>query len=300
MAVVVIEVPTALGLSPFPGGGGRARGTWRAPKALRAAGLVERLDAHDAPAIDVPPYNPVREPPSGARNTAGLVDQTAALADAVKAVLDAGDRPVVVGGDCSVLLGATLALRRRGRYGLVFVDGHLDFRHLGNSVQLSAVAGEDLAVVTGRGPDALSNIGGLRPYVADADVVALGERECDATTADVYDTAIDVVGLAEVRRRGMATVAAGAIGRLRDRGCEGAWIHIDVDVLDGQLMPAVDSPQPDGLGASELAALLTDLTGDGFAVGAEITIYDPELDPEGRCADALVDMLAAGLRFPRY
>lgn len=42
-------------------------------------------------------------------------------------VLDAGDVPIVLGGDCSILLGNLLALRRRGRHGLLFIDGHADF-----------------------------------------------------------------------------------------------------------------------------------------------------------------------------
>jgi arginase len=37
------------------------------------------------------------------------------LADAIGRVLDAGDFPLVLGGDCSILLGAMLALKRRGR-----------------------------------------------------------------------------------------------------------------------------------------------------------------------------------------
>jgi arginase len=49
------------------------------------------------------------------------------------AVLDASRFPIVLGGDCSILLGATLALRRRGRYGAAFLDGHSDFRHPRNS-----------------------------------------------------------------------------------------------------------------------------------------------------------------------
>lgn len=293
----VVDVPTALGLSPVPGSEGRARGTWRAPAVLREEGLLERLGLRDAATIEVRAYDAERER-TGGRNTAAVAGQTRALAVAVSAVIDAGERPLVLGGDCSVLLGAMLALRRRGRFGLVFVDGHLDFRHTGNTAQLSAVAGEDLAIVTGRGPSALSDIDGLRPYVADRDVVAIGERENDAATADIHDSAIEVVDIAALRDRGMAAVASASLDRLRDGGAAGTWVHVDLDVLDSELLPAVDSPQPGGLDATELVELLRTLTADPLTIGVEVTIYDPELDLDRRGATLITDILAEGLIGP--
>ena len=47
-----------------------------------------------------------------------------ALADVVGDVLDQREFPVVLGGDCSIVLGAMLALRRRGRYGLLYRRAH--------------------------------------------------------------------------------------------------------------------------------------------------------------------------------
>jgi arginase len=116
--LVGIEVPTALGLSPKPGSSGRPRGTWRAPSALRAAGLMRVLGARHGPVIEVGGYDATRESPSGACNSGALADQTAALAAAVGRTLDAGDVPLVVGGDCSVLLPPSRqrdATERRGR-----------------------------------------------------------------------------------------------------------------------------------------------------------------------------------------
>src|SRR4029450_10655710 len=87
----------------------------------------------------------------GVRNERAIERFSLRLADRVAALLDRGSVPVVPGGDCSILLGNMLALRRRGRYGLVFVDGHSDFRHPGNSDAVGSAAGEDLPLVTGRG-----------------------------------------------------------------------------------------------------------------------------------------------------
>src|ERR671910_465356 len=139
-SIEVVDAPTNVGLSPP--GPGREPGVRSLASALRANGIVSRLGATDG-----------------------------------GAVAQEGKFPFVLGGDCSILIGNMLALRRRGRFGLVFIDGHLDFRHPGNSELVGAAAGADLALVSGRGPDRLANIEELGPFVLDGDIVALGERE---------------------------------------------------------------------------------------------------------------------------
>ena len=93
------------------------------------------------------------------------------LADAVAAVLDEGEFPVVLGGDCSVLLGTMLALRRRGRYGLLYIDGDADFYQPEVNPLRGAASASDLAFPTGRGPDVVTDIEGRRPLVRDEDVM---------------------------------------------------------------------------------------------------------------------------------
>jgi arginase len=290
MTISAIRVPTALGLSPNPRQPTRPRGTWRAPQALESTGLLRHLAASDGGTVSVPPYRFERDSETGIYNREGVASQTRELAALVGAVVDRGDRALVLGGDCSVALGVGLALRRRGRFGLVFIDGHLDFRHLGNSERLRAVAGEDLAIVTGRGLDQHADIDGLRPYFRDADVVALGEREHDRATSDIGSTGIRVVDVEEVRRIGSSPLAGATLSHLSDAR-DGYWIHLDVDVLASDLMPAVDSPQPGGLLPDELAGLLRELLGGELARGMDVTIYDPELDPDGTSAALLSTML---------
>jgi len=159
--LVVIEAPSNLGLRPPAPG--KEPGVRRMPEALRTQGLVGRLGAEDGGAVPAPPYDPAWRPGPVTRNRDAIRGYTVALAGRIGAAVDAGRFPLVVGGDCSILLAGALALRRRGRFGLIYLDGHLDFRHLGNSPHVEAVAGEDLAIVTGRGDDALADIDGLRP-----------------------------------------------------------------------------------------------------------------------------------------
>ena len=85
---------------------------------------------------------------------------------------------MVLGGDCSILIGTLLSLRRSGRYGLFFIDGHADF-YQPQASTTGEVADMDLAIVSGRGPDILTNIDNLKPLVRDEDVVVFGYRDAE-------------------------------------------------------------------------------------------------------------------------
>ena len=284
LPVEVIDAPSNLGLRPPEEG--REPGVRGLASALRERGLVDRLGAEDGGGLEPPPYSPDIEPATGTRNGEAIRRFSVDLAERVGASVENGRFPLVLGGDCSILLGAMLALRRMGRFGLVFVDGHLDFRHPGNAPGgLGAVAGEDLALITGRGPGRLTDIDGLRPFVRDGDVVAMGEREDYPEWRDIHGTEISVWDLRKLREIGLARAAGMAAERLHANGVEGFWLHLDADVLDDGLMPAVDSRQPGGLGYAELVGLLGPLLSSGLAVGMEVTIFDPELDPTGEIAE---------------
>ena len=287
--VTVLDAPSNLGLrSPAPG---RAPGVRKLARALRDRGIVWRLGATDGGRVTPPPYSPDVDPVTGVLNGESLRAFSLELAQKVGSVVGDGSFPLVLGGDCGILIGGMLALRRRGRFGLVFIDGHLDFRHPGNAEFVGAAAGADLALVTGRGPDWIANIEGLGPLVRDGDAVALGEREDYPQWRDIHETDITVWDLQRVRTLGITEAARKTVERMEASGVEGFWIHLDADVLDDEVMPAVDSRQPDGLSYAELIELLRPLLGSELAVGMEVTIFDPELDPDGTIAEGFTDAL---------
>jgi arginase len=72
----------------------------------------------------------------------------------------------------------------------------------------------------------------------------------------------------------------------------GFWIHLDVDVINPAVMSAVDSPEPGGLMPDELVQLLGPLVRHPQALGLDVAIYDPALDPDRSCARRLVALLA--------
>jgi arginase len=287
MNPLVIEVPSPLGLRPS--------GLEDAPDALRAAGLHERLGSSDALRIDVPPYCDVRDPETGVLNPEGIAAVARDVAGAVDATLDSGRFPVLLGGDCSILLGPMLALRRRGRYGLAFLDGHADFQHSGDEPN-GEVASLDLAIATGRGPAVLADPEGLRPLVRDEDVALVGYRAFDDNDhfLDEYvrSTAINVLDFSELRDKGTGHVLEQALATVTRTGLDGFWVHLDVDVLDDALMPAVDYRHPGGISWQEAEEILGGLLASESARGFEVTIFNPRLDPDGTIARRLCDLIA--------
>jgi arginase len=291
-SIAVVDAPSNLGLRPP--GADKVPGVYRLASSLRSRGIVSRLGALDGGGVTPPPYTPNLDPETTVLNGKTVGELSVELAAKIDAVLEDGHFPLVLGGDCSILLGSMLALRLRGRFGLVFLDGHLDFGHPGNSEVVGAAAGADLALVTGREPEQLTNIDGLGPLVRDADVVALGEREDYPEWRDIHGTEITVWDLQEVRALGAAEAGRRAVEKMEAGGVEGFWIHLDADVLDDAVMPAVDSRQPDGLSYVELVELLRAALSSDLAVGVQVTIFDPELDPTGQIAEGFASAIVRG------
>ncbi|ALD14463.1 arginase (plasmid) [Clavibacter capsici] len=262
---------------------------------MREAGLFRRLaelGARDGGVVLPGRYvdDDADRPTHRVRNEQAMVEHARRLADRVADVLRAGGSPLVVGGDCSVLLGAGVAMARRGGAGLVHVDGHTDFRNPGNSDRCASVAGEDLAVAVGRHRQAIADIDGCGPYFAAAHAAHVGCRDDDAEIVEVRSLLGCVVPASEWRILGTQAVAD-AVLRVAD--VSGYWLQVDVDVLDPEVMPAVDSPDPGGCTAGELVELLRALA--PRAVGASVTVFDPDLDPDGRHARLVSDVVVDGL-----
>ena len=226
-------------------------------------------------------------------NPRALVEYTHQLADVVGSVLDCGSLPLVLGGDCTILLGNLLALRRRGQYGLLFLDGHADFYQPDANINGEAASSE-LAFATGRGPASLTTFDGHRPLVEDELVVAIGMR--DTEEAQSYGShplpeTIRQSDLDTLRHEGITRAAEESIAHFREHSVDGVWIHFDVDVLDDAIMPAVDYRLPGGLTWNEAEELLRPVWKSGLAVGMDVTIFNPTLDTDGHVARALVEFL---------
>ncbi|RUU02928.1 arginase family protein [Mesorhizobium sp. USDA-HM6] len=296
----LIRAPSNLGLRPLRPG--HVPGTWRGPEALTKAGLVEALMPAAIVDLERPAYSAEPERGTRLRNGHAIRRFNLELADAVANTLGRGEWPLVIGGDCSVLLGALAAARRSGPVALVHVDGHSDFRHPGNydvNATLGSAAGMDLALATGRGEALLTEWPGIAgPLVADEAVVQIGERESrDRNFAwpDVNATAITRIDVFAAREMGAPGVLE-KTGAALARADYPYWLHLDVDVLDQTVMPAVDSPGSPGIDPDDLVAILSPLAADGRCIGMDMTVFDPDLDPSRELARLLVSLLGRIVR----
>jgi arginase len=293
--ICLIRAPCNLGLRPLRPG--HEPGTWRAPQALTEAGLVEAIAPAAIVDLERPIYHAEAESGTMLRNGHSLRHFNLELADRVKEAVAANRFPLIIGGDCSVLLGALAGHRRSGPLSLIHVDGHSDFRNPANydaANVLSAVAGMDLALATGRGDPLMTAWPGVHaPLVLDEQVVQIGEREgrnSDFAWPDVNDTAFNRIDVFEARRLGADAVVASALATVGQKDWP-FWLHFDVDVLDQTTMPAVDSPGSPGINPDELKIVLSRLLADPRCAGMDFTIFDPDLDPDGSLAAWLVAFL---------
>ena len=290
---VVIDAPSILGL--------QNTGVQNLPKALKNAGLMDRLNAtfvgHVQPSMH---YDRTRDPITHLLNGSSIALFSKDLSKMVKIEIEKKNFTIVLGGDCSILIGVLLGLRKIGRYGLFFIDGHSDF-YQPQASTTGEVADMELSFVSGRGPDILSNIEGLKPLVRDEDIVVFGYRDDEQSISygsnNVRNTNMQVLDLSDVRNLGIKKASSLAVSNfLTSEHLSGFWIHLDADVLDDRIMPAVDYRLDNGgLEFSELSYLLKILISSQKAIGMTITIYNPNLDPSGSIAKNFVSCIVAGL-----
>ena len=221
--ICIVEFPSNLGLRETAPG--VEPGVRKLPGWMKQHGFYDLLRPATVYSLRPPPFSTRLDGASGVRNADAIAEYARQQAVLLAEVLSLPHFPVVIGGDCSVLIGNALALKKSGRYGLFFLDGHTDFAGPELS-QTGGAAGMDLAIVTGHGHQKLSNIDGMGPYVPEDWIWCVGNRDDDEAYVK-------------------------AIGNSR--------IHY-----------------------FDLDAILQMLLSHPKAVGIEITILDPDLDPAGQ------------------
>ena len=291
--VAIVGAPSSIGIRPYDTG--EARQLDRAPGVLRQLGIVERLGAIDLGDVTPPAYRDYARPPGRARNEQEVLGFSRSLGDRIAMAPSEERFVVLVGGDCSIVLGALLGTKRAvsGPVGLVYVDAHADFATPEES-QTGSVASMCLALAVGRGDTPLARLGGRDPLVRPEHVALLGRRDAAEPSyghaALAASPILDLPGDALVAR-GFAEAARAALARVASTDLRGFWIHLDADALNPNDMPAVDSPAPGGPMFDEIIMLLKPLVEHPRALGLELTIYDPALDADQSCAMRLATLL---------
>jgi len=136
------------------------------------------------------------------------------------------------------------------------------------------------------------------PLVRAEDAVAFAfrdEEEQREYGSQPLPPALRAFPLRRIREVGIDAAARAAVEHVSRPGLDGFFIHLDVDCLSDDVMPAVDYRLPDGLSFAELTSTLTVALGSGKAVGLEVAIYNPRLDQDGAAGRGLTSVLVEAL-----
>ena len=279
--------------------GGRPIGVARGVGALRAAGVVSALagaghQVHDRGDARLPRPDPTRDPDSHVVHPQGLSAVVRSVTTEVGGAFEDGRFPLVIGGDCPILLGALAAM---GRGGLLHVDGHED-AYLPEQSPSGEPADSEIAFALGMVRASWDeDFADRQPLVRLEHLAMLGPRD---------QPDLDRHGVASLRGRCMVAddvavradpdaAVSEALAHLRSAP-GGFWLHLDWDVLSNDQIGSVMFPRDGGLAWSDLATIVAAALSDPACAGWSAGTYNPDLDPDGVDAVTIVEFLTMALR----
>ena len=230
------------------------RGGSMGPEALRVAGLQEALERLGYGVTDrgnlIGPANPNRGPVDGYRHLEETAVWCEATRDAVQGSLDKERLPILLGGDHSLAIGSIAGVAAHcasaGKpLSILWLDAHADF----NTAETSPtgnIHGMPVAIITGRGPERLTELGPAVPMLDPSRIVQIGVRSVDAMEKTMVEACgmdvLDMRRIDEIRMRETMKIALDKLAAL------GGHVHVsfDVDFLDPSIAPGVDTAVPGG------------------------------------------------------
>ena len=274
-------------------------GTELTPAALRAASELTRM-AHDCGDIVAPIHDSRRDPASGLVGHRELVAATKTIRNGFDAWLTPGRRTVVLGGCCTLMIGLGAATRDKvGRFGIAYMDGHLDL-YDGQSSPSGEAADVPLATMLGHGDAAVLAAAGGASLAPDG-VYLLGYRDAlqakghGSLLPEDFGPEFHHADTPAIRAAGAAETGRAARAHFEKQGLP-FWLFLDVDALDPAAFPATDALIGDGLDWDELEALAEPLERSPNLLGAIVTCYNPEKDPDQACGRRLGQFLEGVVR----
>lgn len=294
MNVKIIGAPMDLGAS--------RRGTDMGPSALRVARLGPRLERLGHQVEDLGNiYSPTVETKT-AKNTSLLyADEIMRVCDTlarrVEKVVQAGDFPLVLGGDHSVAMGTVGGIARAvggGRVGILWVDAHADFNTTDTS-PTGNIHGMPLAAICGIGDPELTGLAGVNPKAKCENAVIVGARDIDPEEGVLLKKAgVTVFTMREIDERGIRRVMEDAL----DVACRNvAHLHVsfDADSMDPEEAPGVGTPVPGGLTFREAHLAMEMCSEVPFFKSLEFVEVNPLMDERNRTAELMVGLATSAM-----
>lgn len=213
-----------------------------------------------------------------------LMQRTEHLAARHRLLILSGDHSCAAG----VWRGVSRAVADDGHLGLIWVDAHLD-SHTRNTSPSGARHGMPLAALLGHGEAALCQFDA--PLLQPQYVCVIGARSFEPEEAALLmGLGVRVFSMAEIRKRGLATIMAEAV-TIAGKARAGYGLSLDVDAMDPHDAPGTGSPVTGGIGGRELELALHQVAEDPRLLAIEIAEFNPALDVDDHTARCLLGLL---------
>lgn len=274
-------------------------GSEKAPAALRAAGLVEKIQAAGYEVIDhgdcAPRLFADDEEHRRARNLSAIVAGLEDLKTRAEIAIKSGALVLVLGGDCAQVIGLLAGARRYYKHiNLLWLDRDADL-NTPASTPSGRIDGMVVAHVIGKGAPELVRFWGEPPLVREPDVFLFGLDRVDPPEQEFLSKSpLRHVLAADVQQRGPAKSAREALAHLHAESREFV-LHLDADVIAQEEFPAVNVPGSGGLRLAEVREILNEVVLSKTLLGFDIGQYNPDRDADGSGANLLVDLIVEAL-----
>ena len=296
MAVKIVRQPNKIALIGAPSSAAAfAPGIEKAPAALRAAGLIERLQSFGYEVNDFGdcPLHLFADDDEHkrARNLPAIVASLNDLKPRAELAVKSGALVLVLGGDCTQIIGLLTGARRYYRQvSLLWFDGDADL-NTPASTPSGRLDGMALATIIGKGSPELVRFWGEPQIVREPDTVLFGVDRLDDPEKEFLARSPVRHNLAsDIRAKGALKSAQHALEQLHADSRE-FMLHLDMDVIARDEFPAVSVPRSGGLSFAEVQTALLEFTKHKNLLGLDVAQYNPDLDPDGSGAKKLIDLL---------
>jgi len=300
LAVKIVRQPNKLAIIGAPSSAAAfLPGSEKAPAALRAAGIVERLQSIGYEVTDLGDCAPHLfaddEEHKRARNIPEIVASLNDLKPRAEIGLKAGALVLVLGGDCTQIIALLTGARRYYKHiNLLWFDRDADL-HTPASTPSGRLDGMVLASIIGKGSPELVRFWGEPPLVREPDALIYGLKRVDQPEVDFLTRSpLRHVYAADIRLQGAEKSAHDAATHLHADTRE-FMLHLDLDVIAQEEFPAVNVPDSGGLSYGEVRSSFVEFVKQKNLLGLDIAQYNPDKDPDGSAARRVVDLLADAL-----
>jgi arginase len=300
LAVKIVRQPKKIALIGAPSSAAAfLPGSEKAPAALRAAGLVERLQNAGYEVIDhgdcAPRLFADDDEHKRARNLPAIVAGLNDLKLRTEVAVKSGALVLVLGGDCAQVIGLLSGARRYYKHvNLLWFDRDADL-NTPASTPSGRIDGMVVAHVIGRGAPELVRFFGEAALVREPDVTLFGLERLDPPEQEFLSKSpMRHIDAAEVHSRGGAAAAQSGLAYVHSDAHEFV-LHLDTDVIAANEFGAVNVPGEGGLPLAEVRAALAEFAKHKNLLGLTVAQYNPDKDPDGSDAKKLVDLLVDAL-----